>query len=40
MIDVAEFVVGFFDALGKTVKVSDITGWIKNAETIYNDSSA
>jgi hypothetical protein len=37
VIDVAEFVVGFFDAMGVDVTVSDITGCIKNAESIYNE---
>jgi len=35
--DVAEFIEGFFDAMGVDVPVSSITGCIKNAEKIYTD---
>ena len=37
VIEVAEFIVGFFDAMGVDVTVSDITGCVKNAESIYNE---
>jgi hypothetical protein len=37
VIDVAEFIVGFFDAMGVDVTVGDITGCVKNAEAIYGE---
>jgi hypothetical protein len=37
VIDVAQFIVGFFDAMGVDVTVSGITGCVKNAEAIYGE---